>query len=121
MQSAKPSNNYGLKGLAPIRERDEARSADPRGDTGMKNKNPLYYQYRLKNEAKGYNADKENLKLPKINDKSYLQNRGAAILAAGNNKYTPVNSPSRSPSAIQQIYGGGNPSYAKPPVYNYRN
>jgi len=43
----------------------------------------------MKNEAKGYNADKENLKLPKINDKSYLQNRGAAILAAGNVKYNP--------------------------------
>jgi len=67
----------------------------------MKNKNPLYYQYRIKNEAKGYNDEKENLKLPKINDKQYLQNRGAAILASGNNKYTPVNPPSRSPSAIQ--------------------
>ena len=57
----------------------------------------------MKNQAKGYNEQKENLKLPNINDrsqlpgvndksslilphqdKSYLQNRGAAILAAGN-------------------------------------
>lgn len=37
----------------------------------------------MKNQAKGYVAEKENMKLPKINDKSYLQNRGAAILAAG--------------------------------------
>lgn len=37
----------------------------------------------MKNEPKGYIAEKENIKLPKINDKSYLQNRGAAIMAAG--------------------------------------
>lgn len=73
-----------MKGLAVIKEKDEARSADPRRDTGMKNKNPLYYQYRMKNEPKGYREEKENLRLPRINDKSYLQNRGAAILAGGN-------------------------------------
>jgi hypothetical protein len=43
LQSAKPSQDYGLKGLAPIKERDEARSADPARDTGTKNKNALYY------------------------------------------------------------------------------
>ena len=89
MQSAKPSVDYGLKGLAPIRERDEARSADPARDNGTKNNNPLYYQYRMKNQPKGYVEEKENLRLPAITkDKSYLQNRGAAILAAGN-KYKP--------------------------------
>jgi hypothetical protein len=75
LQSAKPSQDHGLKGLAPIRERDEARSADPARDTG-KNKNAMYYQYRMKNQPKGYNGaaggEKENLKLPSINDKSYL-------------------------------------------------
>lgn len=93
LQSAKPSNDYGLKGLAPIKEKDEPRSADVGRDTGSKNKNPLYYQYRMKNQPKGYVEEKENIKLPKINDgKSYLQNRGAAILAAGNKyKVEPVN------------------------------
>jgi hypothetical protein len=67
----------------PIMERDEARSADPAKDTGIRNKNAQYYQYRMKNQAKGYIAEKENMKLPRINDKSYLQNRGAAIMAAG--------------------------------------
>ena len=67
----------------PIQERDEARSADPARDTGTRHKNALNYQYRMKNQAKGYNAEKENIKLPRINDKSYLQNRGAAIMAAG--------------------------------------
>ena len=69
IQSAKPSVDYGLKGLAPIKEKDEPRSADIARDTG-KNKNVEYYQYRMRNEPKGYVADKENLKLPKINDKS---------------------------------------------------
>lgn len=42
----------------------------------------MYYQYRLKNQAKGYKEEAQvNSRLPKINDKSYLQNRGAAILA----------------------------------------
>lgn len=42
----------------------------------------------MKNQAKGYNEDKENVKLPRIVEKSYLQNRGAAIIAGGN-KYRP--------------------------------
>jgi hypothetical protein len=75
--------DYGLKGLMPIQEKDEPRSADPARDTGTRNKNAMYYQYRMKNQAKGYIAEKENIKLPRINDKSYLQKRGAAILAAG--------------------------------------
>lgn len=54
--------DYGLKGLAPIKEKDEPRSADPVRDTYMKHKNPQNYQYRMKNEAKGYN--KENVRLP---------------------------------------------------------
>jgi hypothetical protein len=38
----------------------------------------------MKNEAKGYDPNKENSRLPKLNnDRSYLQNRGAAILGAG--------------------------------------
>ena len=40
LYSAKPSVDYGLKGLAPIREKDEPRSADPGRDSGIKNKNP---------------------------------------------------------------------------------
>lgn len=32
-----------------IREKDEPRSADPARDTGLKNKSPHYYQYRMKN------------------------------------------------------------------------
>ena len=40
LQSAKPSKDYGLKGLAPIKEKDEPRSADPGRDTGLKHKNP---------------------------------------------------------------------------------
>ena len=68
----------------PIIEKDEPRSADPARDTANRNKNAMYYQYRMKNQAKGYQGDKENVKLPKINnEKSYLQNRGAAIMAAG--------------------------------------
>ena len=43
----------------------------------------------MKNEPKGYLADKENLRLPKINDKSQLQKGGAAILAAGNKYAVP--------------------------------
>lgn len=36
LNSARPTNQYdGLKGLAPIRERDEARSADPRDNQGI--------------------------------------------------------------------------------------
>lgn len=44
----------------------------------------------MKNEAKGYQAEKENkaVMLPKINDRSQLQKQGAAILAAGN-RYRP--------------------------------
>ena len=64
--------DYGLRnGLAPILEREEPRSADPVRDTGMKYKDPINYQYRMKNEAKGY---KENLPpINKYNDnKSYL-------------------------------------------------
>lgn len=34
----------------------------------------------MKNQPKGYVENKENIKLPKINDKSYLQKRGADIL-----------------------------------------
>ena len=52
--------------LAPIKERDEARSADPARDNGAKYNNPLNYQYRMKNEPKGYNLEKENVKLPRI-------------------------------------------------------
>jgi hypothetical protein len=43
LNSAKPSIDYGLKGLAPIKEKDEPRSADVGRDTGSKNKNALYY------------------------------------------------------------------------------
>jgi hypothetical protein len=42
----------------------------------------------MRNEPKGYNGDKENIRLPKINDKSNLAKGGAAILAAGN-RYSP--------------------------------
>jgi len=41
--------DYGLKGLMPIQEKDEPRSADPARDTGTRHKNALYYQYRMKN------------------------------------------------------------------------
>ena len=82
MQSAKPSMDYGLKGLMPIQERDEARSADPAKDTYTRHKNAQYYQYKMRNQAKGYQGEKENGKLPKISDgRSYLQNRGAAIMS----------------------------------------
>jgi beta-N-acetylglucosaminidase len=73
----------------PIKERDEPRSADPVRDNGIKVKNPSNYQYRMRNEPKGYRDEQEN-KLPQINEKSYLQNRGAAILGAGN-KYRVEN------------------------------
>lgn len=77
----------------------------------------------MKNQPKGYNGgagEKENLKLPSINDKSYLQNRGAAILAAGN-KYKPeaVNITNNNPRVLNQIYGSNNAA-SKPPVYNYK-
>eukprot|EP00347_Sterkiella_histriomuscorum_P005661 403355743 len=136
LQSAKPSNAYdGLRGLAPIKERDEARSADPARDIHTKNNNPLYYQYRMKNQAKGYVEEKENnnVRLPKINDKSYLQNRGAAILASGQNRYKApdvVNqsniAPPTNQRVLNQIYGGNNhagmPTHAqKPPMYNNNN
>jgi hypothetical protein len=35
--------DYNPRGLVPIKERDEARSADPARDTGIKNKDALYY------------------------------------------------------------------------------
>jgi hypothetical protein len=76
----------------PIKERDEPRSADPVRDNGIKTKNAQNYQYRMRNEPKGYRDEKENMKLPalpQINEKSYLQNRGAAILGA--NKYRVEN------------------------------
>ena len=60
-------------------------------------------------------------------DKSYLQNRGAAILAAGN-KYVNQSNLVNNQRQIQQIYGaaggvgnhhGGMPTHAqKPPIYN---
>lgn len=44
----------------------------------------MNYQYRMKNQAKGYREQKENLLLPKVNnDRSYLQRGGAAIMGAG--------------------------------------
>ena len=33
LQSAKPGNEVGLRGLYPIKEKDEPRSADPAKDT----------------------------------------------------------------------------------------
>lgn len=115
LQSAKPSVDYGLKGLAPIKEKDEPRSADIARDTG-KNRNVEYYQYRMKNEPKGYNPDKENLRLPKINDKSQLAKGGAAILAAGNKYNGPLNQRNNNNQVLNQIYGGGSPHYQKPPI-----
>lgn len=78
----------------------------------------------MKNQAKGYNEEKENIKLPKINDKSYLQNRGAAILAAGNQRVKPneIINVSRQQNALNHIYGGSpnigaGAGYGKPPVH----
>ena len=45
----------------------------------------------MKNQPAGYQGDKENLKLPRIQDKSQLAKGGAAILAAGN-RYMPPTS-----------------------------
>ena len=99
LQSAKPSQDY-LRGLAPINERDEQpRSADPaRKDYGSVPKQP--YEYRLRNEAKGYRDEKENGKppmMPRIQEKSYLQKQGAAIIAGGRNN-----------EALNQIYNSNN-------------
>jgi hypothetical protein len=58
-----------------IQEKDEQpRSADPGMDTANKKRNAYNYQYRMKNQAKGYREEKENLnlRLPRVNDKSYL-------------------------------------------------
>ena len=117
LQSAKPSVDYGLKGLAPIKEKDEPRSADVARDTG-KNHNPQNYQYRMKNQPAGYQGDKENLKLPRIQDKSQLAKGGAAILAAGNRYMPPTSGAPKSNQVLQQIYGGASPHYNKPPIPN---
>jgi len=53
--------------LAPIKEIQESKSADPHRDTGYKNKDPRNYGYRMRNEGKGYVANKENVVLPTIN------------------------------------------------------
>ena len=43
LQSAKPGADYGLKGLMPIQEKDEPRSADPAKDTATRNRHAQYY------------------------------------------------------------------------------
>jgi hypothetical protein len=66
----------------------------------------------MKNEAKGYKAEKENnLVLPKINnDKSQLQKNGAAILAVGNPRYGGATPQLNKNDVLNQIYGSNNPS-----------
>ena len=112
--------DYGLKGLAPIKEKDEQpRSADPRDTNSYKYKNPANYQYRMKNEAKGFKADEKenNVRLPKINDKSYLQKQGAAILAAGGNRYLRPDSVNISKNnVLNNIYGSNHSHVQKPPL-----
>ena len=81
-----------MRGLAPIKERDEARSADPARDTHSKYKGANNYQYRMKNEAKGYNGGKENHKV-NLNDRHYLQKRGADIIAMPQAYIPNANSP----------------------------
>lgn len=104
----------------------------------------------MKNQAKGYNQDKVTGRLPQINDKSYLQNRGAAILAAGarrnienipnNHQPSYMQGRNENQRALHDVYGSNNANrynhninnnaYNKPSVaskeylyqkYNYRN
>ena len=77
----------------------------------------------MKNEAKGYRGDKENnIKLPKINDRSHLQKQGAAIMAAGgHNKYRNENVNQSKNDVLSNIYGrNNNGNVQKPPVGGYK-
>ena len=101
LQSARPGE--GACGLGVIKEsREEARSADPRKTKEKAMKQP--YEYRLRNEAKGYRDEKENLKLPRIQEKSYLQKQGAAILAAGINQSKNYDYNSNKPPLANKYY-----------------